>query len=173
MLRQADAESAVPILAPLDGAYAMETVIEPCLNPPEGGRRIEIITRMRKDARLYQPLEESSKNTRVGWPRKWGRRLPAPQNHRQWKAPWQKGRAYVYGRIRTFRCKRLHCCGSVSGPQQLMDAYVFDVPGYGKLWSTIPSAGDLSAAQVLAPTALHSFNSSTFTFLYHTLWPWS
>lgn len=153
MLRQADAESAVPILAAFDGAYAMETVIEPCLNPPEGGRRIEIITRLRKDARLYQPLEDAKKNSKGGRPRKWGRRLPAPQNHPQWKAPWQKGRAYVYGRIRTFRYKRLRCCWSVSGPQQLMDAYVFEVSGYDKLWSTITSAGNLSAAQVLSANA--------------------
>jgi hypothetical protein len=153
MLRQADAESAVPILAAFDGAYAMETVIEPCLNPPVGGRRIEIITRLRKDARLYQPLEESSKNAKIGRPRKWGRRLPAPQNHPQWKVPWQSGRAYIDGRMRTFRYKRLRCCWSVSGPQQLMDAYVFEVPGYDKLWSTITSAGDLSAAQVLSANA--------------------
>lgn len=153
MLRQADAESAVPILAAFDGAYAMETVIEPCLNPPEGTRRIEFITRLRRDARLYQPLEDAKKNSKGGRPRKWGRRLPAPQEHAQWNVHWQKGRAYMYGRMRTFRYKRLRCCWSVSGPQQLMDAYVFEVPGYDKLWSTITSAGDLSAAQVLSTNA--------------------
>ena len=36
MLRETDAESAAPILAAFDGAYAMETVVKPCLNPPEG-----------------------------------------------------------------------------------------------------------------------------------------
>ena len=153
MLRQADAESAVPILAAFDGAYAMETVIEPCLNPPEGTRRIEFITRLRRDARLYQPLEDVKKNSKGGRPRKWGRRLPAPQEHAQWNVRWQKGRTYMYGRLREFRYKRLRCCWSVSGPQQLMDAYVFEVSGYDKLWSTITSAGDLSAAQVLSANA--------------------
>jgi hypothetical protein len=153
MLRQADAESAVPILAAFDGAYAMETVIEPCLNPPEGTRRIEFITRLRRDARLYQPLEDAKKNSKGGRPRKWGRRLPAPQEHAQWNVRWQQGRAYIYGRLRGFRYKRLRCCWSVSGPQQLMDAYVFEVSGYDKLWSTITSAGDLSAAQVLSANA--------------------
>jgi DDE superfamily endonuclease len=153
MLRQADAESAVPILAAFDGAYAMETVIEPCLNPPKGTRRIEFITRLRKDARLYQPLEDAKKNSKGGRPRKWGQRLPAPQEHAQWKVRWQKGRAYIYGCLRGFRYKRLRCCWSVSGPQQLMDAYVFEVSGYDKLWSTITSAGDLSAAQVLSANA--------------------
>ena len=153
MLRKADAESAVPILAAFDGAYAMETVIEPCLNPPPGGRRIEFVTRLRKDARLYRPLEEATKSPRGGRPRKWGERLPAPQDHARWKAKWQTGWAYVYGRLRTFRYKRLPCCWSVSGPKQVVWAYVFEVPGYDKLWATITSAGNLSAAQVLAANA--------------------
>jgi hypothetical protein len=153
MLRQADAESAVPILAAFDGAYAMGPVIQPCLNPPEGTRRIEFVTRLRRDARLYQPLEDAKKNSKGGRPRIWGRRLPAPQEHAQWNVRWQKSRAYIYGRLRTFRYKRLRCCWSVSGPRQLTDAYVFEVPGYDKLWSTITSAGDLSAAQVLSANA--------------------
>ncbi len=48
MLREVDAESSAPVLAAFDGAYAMETVIKPCLNPPEGKRRIEFVTRLRK-----------------------------------------------------------------------------------------------------------------------------
>jgi DDE superfamily endonuclease len=150
MLRQADAESAAPILAAFDGAYAMKTVVKPCLNPPEGKRRIEFVTRLRKDARLYEPLQPSAQNPQGGRPRKWGKRLPAPQDHAQWNVSWQTGRAYIYGRVRTFRYKRLRCCWSVSGPEQIMDAYVFDVPGYDKLWATITSAGDLSSAQALS-----------------------
>jgi hypothetical protein len=153
MLRQADAESQAPILAVFDGAYAMETVIQPCLNPPPGSRRIEFVTRLRKDARLYQPLPDSTKNPKGGRPRKWGRRLPAPQNHAKWKAKWKTGRAYVYGRLRTFRYKQLRCCWSVSGPREMVHAFVFEVPGYDKLWSTVTSALDLSAAQVLSANA--------------------
>jgi len=150
MLRETDTESAAPILAAFDGAYAMETVIEPCLNPSEGGRRIEFVTRLRKDARLYEPLAPSAKNPKGGRPRKWGKRLPSPQEHAKWDVPWQQGRAYVYGRTRAFRSKCLRCCWSVSGPAQIMYAYVFDVPGYDKLWATITSAGDLSPSQVLS-----------------------
>jgi len=150
MLRQADAESQAPILAAFDGAYAMETVVRPCLNPPPSQRRIEFITRLRKDARLYEPLTKVAKNPKGGRPRKWGRRLPAPQEHAKWNVKWQRGRAYLYGRVRTFRYKRQRCCWSVSGPSEIMNAYVFEVPGYKKLWSTITSAGDLSASQVLA-----------------------
>jgi hypothetical protein len=150
MLRVVDGESEAPILAAFDGAYAMETVIEPCLNPPSGKRRIHFVTRLRKDARLYEPLQASSKNPKGGRPRKWGKRLPSPQEHEKWNVDWQAGRAYVYGQIRTFRYKRLSCRWSVSGPNEIMHAYVFEVPGYDKLWATITSARDLSAAQTLA-----------------------
>jgi hypothetical protein len=153
LLRQANAESAAPILAAFDGAYAMETVIEPCLNPPPGERRIEFVTRLRKDARLYDPLEPSAKNPKGGRPRQWGKRLPAPQEHATWPVRWQRGRAYIYGRMRNFRYKQLRCCWSVSGAKQIVWAYVFEVPGYDKLWATITSAGDLSAAQVLTANA--------------------
>ncbi|MCH7990313.1 MAG: transposase [Planctomycetes bacterium] len=71
LLRQADAESNKPILAPFDGAYANETVIRPCLFPEPGGRRIDVVTRLRFDARLYHRLIPNSK----GRPRKWGRRI--------------------------------------------------------------------------------------------------
>jgi hypothetical protein len=56
LLRQADRESAVPILGVFDGAYAVETVIEPWVTPRPGRRRIEIVTRLRADARLYHPV---------------------------------------------------------------------------------------------------------------------
>lgn len=150
MLREVDAESSAPILAAFDGAYAMETVIKPCLSPREGSRRIEFVTRLRRDARLYEPLTAPAKNSKGGRPRKWGKRLPSPQEHDQWGVPWQQGRAYVYGRVRTFRYKALQCCWSVSGPNELMVAYVFQVPGYDKLWATVTSAADLSASQTLS-----------------------
>ena len=165
MLRVVDAESDVPILAAFDGAYAMETVIKPCLNPTKGTaqRRIEFVTRLRKDARLYEPLEEEetaakdpakkSKGGKSGRPRQWGQRLPSPQNHAQWDMPWQRGQAYVYGKIRTFRYKCLQCCWAVSGPKEIMHAFVFEVPGYDKLWATITSATNLSASQTLAANA--------------------
>lgn len=150
MLREVDAESAAPVLAAFDGAYAMDTVIKPCLNPPLGQRRIDFVTRLRKDARVYEPLETASKNPKGGRPRKWGKRLPSPREHQKWKTAWQVGRAYVYGRVRTFRYKRLRCCWAVSGPKEIMYAYVFEVPGYDKLWATITSAVDLSAGQTLS-----------------------
>jgi hypothetical protein len=46
-LRQADAESAAPLLGVFDGAYAVDTVIRPCLEPRPAQRRIEFVTRLR------------------------------------------------------------------------------------------------------------------------------
>lgn len=153
MLRQADEESAAPILAAFDGAYAMQTVIRPCLEPGPGQRRIDFVTRLRKDARLYHPLARRSKNPQGGRPRKWGRRMAAPQHHEQWDVSWQQGRAYLYGRMRTFRYKRVRCQWAVSGPEHLVDAYVFEVEGYRKPWYTVTSALNLSASQVVAAFA--------------------
>lgn len=153
MLRVADEESAKPILAAFDGAYAMETVIRPCLNPPQGGRRIDFVTRLRRDARLYHPLANQKKNPKGGRPRQWGRRMAAPQNHSKWNVDWQSGRAYIHGRMRSFRWKRVLCQWSVSGPEQLVFAYVFEVQGYRQPWYVVTSAARLSAAQVVAVQA--------------------
>ncbi|HUT93047.1 MAG TPA: transposase [Thermoguttaceae bacterium] len=153
MLRVVDEESARPILAAFDGAYAMETVIRPCLNPPEGARRIDFVTRLRRDARLYHPLVNEKKNPKGGRPRQWGRRMASPQNHAKWDVDWQTGRTYIHGRTRSFRCKRVLCQWSVSGPEHLIFAYVFEVRGYRKPWYVVTSAMRLSAAQVVAVQA--------------------
>ncbi len=153
MLREIDDESESPILAAFDGAYAMETVIRPCLDPPEGRRRIEFVTRLRRDARLYHPLTNGPKNPAGGRPRKWGRRMAAPQNHQKWDVLWQRGRAYIHGRVRRFRYKRVLCQWSVSGPDHLVHAYVFEVEGYTEEWFVVTSALDLSPAQVVAVQA--------------------
>jgi DDE superfamily endonuclease len=103
LLRQADAESPAPILAVFDGAYAVETVVTPCLAPQGGRRRIELVTRLRTDARLYHPVVV--KPQAKGRPPKWGPRLAAPQHHLYWPVGWQAGRAWVYGRLRRFQYK--------------------------------------------------------------------
>jgi hypothetical protein len=84
-----------------------------------------------------------------GRPRKWGRRIAAPRDHRRWNAPWQSGQAWVYGKMRTFRCKAVDCRWSVSGPDVPVRALVFEVEGYDKPWFIVTSALDLTAAQVL------------------------
>jgi hypothetical protein len=153
MMREVDEESAAPILAGFDGAYATASVIRPCLNPPPERRRIEFVTRLRKDARLYHPLAPEPRNPKGGRPRKWGRRMAAPQNHEKWDADWQSGRAYIYGRTRPFRYKRVLCQWAVAGPEHLVHAYVFEVDGYEDPWYTVTSALDLSPSQTVATVA--------------------
>ena len=149
LFQQADDQSPQPILAVFDGAYAHKTVLGPLLAPPSGGRPIPFVTRLRKDARLYAPVD-SRKSSRGGRPRKWGRRLPAPDEHGQWKTPWIQGRAYLYGRLRKFRCRRLECRWSVTGPDIPVQVYAFWVEGYEKPWYLVTSARDLTPAQVVA-----------------------
>ena len=43
-------------LAAFDGGYALPSVIRPLVSPEEGSPRIEFLTRLRHDARLYAPL---------------------------------------------------------------------------------------------------------------------
>jgi hypothetical protein len=152
ILRQVDAESDAPVLGIFDGAYATETVVRPCLKPPHGQRRIEILTRLRVDARLYQPPAgrvRADGTKRPGPEAKWGRRMATPRNHEQWEAPWRTGRAWIYGRMRKFRYKRALCQWAVSGPDELVHAFVFEVEGYEEPFFIVTSARDLSAAEVI------------------------
>ena len=69
--------------------------------------RIEVITRLRADGRLYHPVVVRSRPK--GRPPKWGPRIAAPRHHLFWPVSWQQSRAWVYGRLRTFRYKQLRC----------------------------------------------------------------
>jgi len=150
MLQAAAATASAPLIAAFDGAYALKTVVKQLLQPPPTQPRVELVSKLRKDARLYEPLRAAPPNPKGGRPRRWGRRLPAPQHHEQWPTPWKKGAAYIYGRQRSFRAKRLECRWAVSGPTEPVVAYVFEVEGYAEPWFTITSAVDLTAAEVVA-----------------------
>lgn len=147
LLRQADAESGAPILGVFDGAYAVATVVRPCLEPPTGCRRIDLVTRLRVDARLYHPVVPRPRAK--GRPRKWGSRLPAPQHHVYWPTVWQSSRAWVYGRLRRFQYKQLRCRWAVSGPTSPVHVFVVAMEGYEEPWFLVTTALDLSPAQVV------------------------
>jgi DDE superfamily endonuclease len=147
LLRQAEAESPAPILAIFDGAYAVATVIRPCLQSEADQRRIEVLTRLRSDARLYHPVVVRTRCK--GRPPKWGPRLAAPQHHLYWPLSWQRSRAWVYGRRRAFRYKQLRCCWAVSGPDIPVHVFVVEMAGYAEPWFLVASALALSAAQVV------------------------
>jgi DDE superfamily endonuclease len=145
--RQADAESAAPILAVFDGASAVGTVVEPCLAPQAGPRRTEIVTRLRTDARLSLPVVTSRRAK--GRPPKWGPRVAAPQQHLYWPVGWQRSRAWVYGRLRQCRYKQLRCRWAVSGPHIPVHVLVVHMAGDEAPWFLVTTALDLSAAQVV------------------------
>jgi DDE superfamily endonuclease len=147
LLRQADAESPAPILGVYDGAYAVNTVVRACLEPEEGRRRIELVTRLRTDARLYHP--GVARTRAKGRPPKWGPRFAAPQHHLYWPVRWQRSRAWVYGRLRSFQYKQLRCRWAVSGPQIPVHVWVVQMAGYEEPWFLVTSALELSAAQVV------------------------
>ena len=114
----------------------------------EGGRRrIELVTRLRADARLYHPVVV--KPQAKGRPPKWGPRLAAPQHHLYWPVGWQAGRAWVYGRLRRFQYKQLRCRWAVSGPVIPVHVFVVAMGGDKVPWFLVTTALDLTAAQVV------------------------
>jgi DDE superfamily endonuclease len=147
LLRQADHESAAPILGVFDGAYAVETVVGPCVTPHADQRRIDLVTRLRVDARLYPPVV--ARTHAKGRPPTWGPRIAAPQYHLYWPVSWQRSRAWVYGRLRRFRYKQLRCRWAVSGPVVPVHVLVVEMTGDAEPWCLVTSALALSAAQVV------------------------
>ena len=89
-------------LAVFDGGYALESVVRPLVLPAGGAPRIDFLTRLRCDARLYAlPLPpEQCPEGKPGPQPKWGKRLEPPRRGGMWKAKWQVGTAFVYGRQR-------------------------------------------------------------------------
>ena len=148
MLRQADAVSATPLLAIFDGANATKPIVGGCLNHKGDARRIEVLTRLRKDARLYAPLPEPTRG-RCGRPRKWGDRLPSPCDYAEWDVAWEEGEVVVYGRTRRFRSKRLECRWAVSGADHPVSALALEVEGSSKSWFLVTSACELTTAHLV------------------------
>jgi len=125
----------------------VDTVIRPCLEPAGDQRRIEIVTRLRVDARLYHPVVVKTRPK--GRRPVWGPRIPTPQHHVYWPVSWQQSRAWVYGRRRAFRSQQLRCRWAVSGPQLPVQVFIVEMAGDEEPWCLVTSAPDLSAAQVV------------------------
>jgi hypothetical protein len=137
-----------PHLAIFDGGYAIATVVQPLLEGPHGAPRIDWLTRLRFDARLYQPPAPRQPG-QMGRPRKWGTRLPAPRHADSWPAPWRQSQALVYGKMRRIRYKKLHCQWHPAGAGARVHTFIFQVKGYKKPWYLVTSELRLEAEQVL------------------------
>ena len=105
-----------------DGAYALRSVVRPLVQPEPGHPRIEFLTRLRPDARLYAlppPGRRASE--------KWGRRLPPPCQGGRWSGPWQEGEGFIYGRQRHVRWKEQVCLWWVAGAEVPVKVVVAEV----------------------------------------------
>jgi hypothetical protein len=136
-----------PCLEVFDGGYAVRSVVRPLLAGDAETPRVEVLTRLREDSRLYAPPVPPAKLR--GRPRQWGERLPAPVEADGWPGRWRRGKAWVYGRCRRVRWKRVLCQWHVAGPDERVHAFLFEVEGEKKRWSLVTSALDLDGAAVV------------------------
>jgi hypothetical protein len=136
-----------PHLAVFDGGFALASVVRPLVYPEAGRSRIEFITRLRGDARLCQLPPPRHPHQR-GRSRKWGRALRPPREGGRWPGDWQKGEAFIYGRRRMVRWKEVICLWRVLGSDVRVKAVVAEVEGYGKRFTLVTSALELSGLQV-------------------------
>lgn len=85
----------------------------------------------------------------MGRPRKWGERLPAPQDAGKWPGEWKKIEADMYGKKRSVRFKKLLCQWHPAGAEARVHVFAFKVEGYENPWYLVTSDLGLSARQVL------------------------
>jgi hypothetical protein len=131
-------------LAVFDGAFAVANVVRPLVRPAAGQPRIEFVTRLRRDARLFAvPPEQRRAN------QKWGRRLSPPSQGGRWPGEWQEGKAFLYGRQRTVRWKEILCQWHVLGHENPVKAVVAAVEGFSKRFTLVTSAVKLTALEIL------------------------
>jgi len=138
-----------PHLAVFDGGYALASVVRPLVAPEGDHPRVDFLTRLRHDARLYAlPPAERRPGQRGPMP-KWGRRLPPPRQGGRWTRGWQEGHAYIYGRRRKVLWKEVVGLWRVSGHDVRVKAVVAKVEGYKKRFTLVTSAVDLGGLQMV------------------------
>jgi hypothetical protein len=134
-------------LAVFDGGFAVRSVVRPLVRPSPGQPRVEVLTRLRGDARLCALPEPEA--ARPGPRRKWGRPLAPPRQGGRWPGRWQEGRAWIYGRTRTVRWKEVVCLWRVLGPETKVKAVVAEVEGYRKRFTLVSTARELTGLQMV------------------------
>src|ERR1051326_6654067 len=136
-VRQEAQHDAGEHLAVFDGAFAVRSVVRPLLWPEAGHERVEVLTRLRGDARLYTVPPAAADPRRRGPKRKWGSRLPPPRQGGRWPVPWQEGEVFLYGRRRKVRYKEIECLWAVAGHRVKVKAVVAEVEGYHKRFTVV------------------------------------
>jgi hypothetical protein len=136
-------------LAVFDGAFAVRNVVRPLVLPPSEMPRIEILTRLRHDSRLYQRPPQEHPAGRRGRPPRWGKPLSPPSRGGRWPGPWHTGTAFIYGRRRQVRWKEVVCLWRVLGWQEVVKAVVAEVEGYRQRFTLVTTATNLSGLQIV------------------------
>jgi hypothetical protein len=137
-------------LAVFDGGFALRSVVRPLVQPAEAEQpRIDFVTRLRRDARLYALPPAQRKPHQRGVSPKWGKRLFPPRQGGRWSVPWQSGEAFLYGRLRQVRYKEVLCLWRVLGHDVVVKAVVAEVEGYKKRFTLVSSATELSGLQIV------------------------
>jgi hypothetical protein len=133
----------------VDGGYCRRNVLRPllCREADPSGRvppRVDVISRLRCDACLHEPLLDKHDKRR-----KWGARLPKPSEADSWPGSWQVGRAYVYGQWREIRFKEALCCWRALGHDVVVKVVLARVEGYKELFTLLCTATQLTALEVV------------------------
>ena len=136
-------------LAVFDGAFAVGNVVRPLADPGEGQERIDFVTRLRQDARLYALPDKTRRPGQRGPLPKWGPQLAPPRQGGRWPGGWQEGRAFLYGRVRRVRWKEVVCLWRVLGCRVPVKAVVAEVEGYRERFTLVSSATELTGLQVV------------------------
>ena len=136
-------------LAVFDGAFAVGNVVRPLCDPPPDKPRIDFVTRLRQDSRLFALPPPQRRPGQRGPTPKWGPALPPPRQGGRWPGPWQQGKAFLYGRVRQVRWKEVVCLWRVLGAAVPVKAVVAEVEGYRKRFCLVTSATELTGLQVV------------------------
>jgi hypothetical protein len=138
-----------PHLLVVDGAFANRSTIRPLVRPEAGQPRVDVLTRVRRDARLHRLPPEGRRDGQLGRAPDWGPRLPPPAQGGRWPGRWHEGEAFLYGRVRKVRYKEVLCLWRPLGPDVPVLAVVARVEGYKKRFTLLTTAADLSGLQAL------------------------
>src|SRR5262249_31036184 len=132
-------------LGVFDGGFAVRSVVRPLVQPEEPSQpRVDILTRLRHDARLYALPPAQRQQGQKGATREWGQRLSPPRQGGRWPGGWQQGQAFLYGRQRAVEYKEVVCLWRVLGHAVAVKAVVAKVEGYRKRFTLVTSAAQLS-----------------------------
>jgi hypothetical protein len=137
-------------LGVFDGGFALGSVVQPLVKPEQPGLpRVDFLTRLRHDGRLFALPPPCRRPGQRGPTPKWGKRLPPPRQGGRWPGAWQTGRTFLYGRVRTVRWKEVICLWRVLGHDVPVKAVVAEVEGYRKRFTLVSSATDLTGLQMV------------------------